>query len=163
MRRFAAAGIAALSLIFAFTTVAEAQRYGGFRGGGFRGGFGGFRGGFRGGFDGFRGGRFFGPRFGFGLGLGLYDPFWWPGYYPWGYPWAYPYYPPVSVQYVPAPVYAVPPAAPPQQQFWYRCGNPEGYFPYVRNCTTGWEQVPVTPNGAPPAAAPAAPPPPPAR
>lgn len=143
MRRYAAAGIAVLGLILALTTVADAQR-GGFRGGGFRGGFGGFR-----------GGAFIGPRFGFGLGI--YDPFWWPGYYPWGYPWAYPYYPaPGVVQYAPPPGYAVPPGAPPQQQFWYRCGNPEGYFPYVQNCMTGWEQVPVTPNGAPPGGLPPA-------
>lgn len=137
MRRSTAAGIAALSLVLAFTSVADAAgRFGGFRGGGFRGGV------------------FVGPRFGFGI----YDPFWWPGYYPWGYPWAYPYLPPpVVVQYGPPLGYGLPPGAPPQQQFWYRCGNPQGYFPYVQNCMTGWEQVPVAPGGGPPGA----PPPPP--
>jgi hypothetical protein len=135
MRRVFAAGVAALALMFAFTSVATAaERFGGFRGGGFRGGF--------------RGGVFVGPGFGF------YDPLWWPGYYPWAYPWGYPYpyLPPAAISgYAPPPGYAVPPGAPPQQQFWYRCGNPEGYFPYVRNCMTGWEQVPVTPPGAAPA------------
>ena len=148
MRRSLAAGIAALALVFAFTEAAgAAERFGGFRGGGFRGGFDGFRGGGR-------GGPFIGRGFGWGLGLGFgfYDPFWWPGYYPWGYPWAYPYYAPgVVVRYAPAPGY-LPASAAPQQQFWYRCGNPEGYYPYVRNCMTGWEQVPVAPAGAPPAA-----------
>lgn len=142
MRRPFAAGIAALGLILAITSVADAAaRFGGFRGGGFRGGF--------------RGGVFVGPRFGFGI----YDPLWWPGYYPWGYPWAYPYLPPPAVvQYGPPPSYGLPPGAPPPpQQFWYRCGNPQGYFPYVQNCTTGWEQVPVVPGGGPPGA----PPPPP--
>lgn len=135
MSRPFAAGVAALGLVLAFTSVAgAAERFGGFRGGGFRGDF--------------RGGGFIRP--GFGFGLGFYDPLWWPGY-PWGYPWAYPYLPPAVVQYAPPPGYAVPPGVPPQQQFWYRCGNPEGYFPYVRNCMTGWEQVPVTPAGAPPA------------
>ena len=47
----------------------------------------------------------------------------------------------------------------PVQQYWYRCGNPEGYYPYVRNCNTGWEQVPATPQNIP--GPPGAPPPPP--
>ncbi|HEX5280767.1 MAG TPA: hypothetical protein VFW28_11880 [Micropepsaceae bacterium] len=150
MRRAIAAGAAALGLILAVTTAADAAaRFGGFRGGGFRGGFGG----------GFRGGAFIGPRFGFGGGF--YDPFWWPGYYPWGYPWAFPYYAPqVVVRYAPSGY--LPAAAAPQQQFWYRCGNPEGYFPYIQNCMTGWERVPVAPGGAltgapPPPGAPAGP------
>lgn len=140
MRKSFAAGIAALGLILAFTSVADAAQRGGFRGGGFRGGF--------------RGGVFVGP------GFGYYDPFWWPGYYPWGYPWGYPYpyLPPgVTGQYAPAPGYVAPPGAAPQQ-FWYRCGNPEGYFPYVQNCMTGWEQVPVAPGGGPPGAPPPPPP-----
>ena len=115
---------------------------GGFRnGGGFRGG--GFRGDrFRGGF---RGGLFIGPSFGF------YDPFWGPfGYY--GSP--YGYYPPVVIrerEYRPPPFdYLVPPDAPPPEQSWYHCANPDGFYPYVRSCDGPWEAVPVSPGRQPP-------------
>lgn len=30
---------------------------------------------------------------------------------------------------------------------WYHCSNPEGYYPYVKTCKDGWEEVPATPNG----------------
>ncbi|HVV64061.1 MAG TPA: hypothetical protein VHC42_01230, partial [Rhizomicrobium sp.] len=29
---------------------------------------------------------------------------------------------------------------------WYHCNKPEGYYPYVKNCSGGWEQVPATPD-----------------
>ncbi len=29
---------------------------------------------------------------------------------------------------------------------WYHCNKPEGYYPYVKNCRSGWEQVPAQPN-----------------
>lgn len=160
MKKWLAAGIAALGLALIATDYADAAARGGFGGGGFRGGFrggfggGGFRGGFRGGFGGFRGGfrsrAFIGPAFGFGF----YDPLWWPAWdYPWAYPWSYSYLPPAPVvQYVPPAGYGVA-----SQQYWYRCGNPEGYYPYVRNCNTGWEQVPAAPLNAP--QPPGAPPP----
>jgi hypothetical protein len=38
---------------------------------------------------------------------------------------------------------------------WYHCSKPEGYYPYVRDCSGGWEQVPATPSdmqSAPPGA-----------
>lgn len=140
MRKVLAAGIAALGLVLAFSEIADAALSGGGRGGGgFRSG-GGFRGGgFRGGF---RGGIFVGP------GFGWYDPFWWP-YDPFYYPFAYPYLPPEAIgQYAPPPGYLPEAAGAPAQQYWYRCGNPEGYYPYVRACNGGWEQVPVAPPGA---------------
>lgn len=31
---------------------------------------------------------------------------------------------------------------------WYHCSNPEGYYPYVKSCRNGWEQVPAQPNDA---------------
>jgi len=31
---------------------------------------------------------------------------------------------------------------------WYHCSNPEGYYPYVKECRGGWEQVPAQPPGA---------------
>jgi len=86
-------------------------------------------------------------------------------YYPYGYPYGYPYY-----YGYPGPypyVYAPPePAAyngnlPPQQQTWYWCENPRGYYPSVQTCPAGWR--PVTPQASaqpmapPPAAPPAGP------
>jgi hypothetical protein len=29
---------------------------------------------------------------------------------------------------------------------WYHCSNPEGYYPYVKSCKDGWEQVPANPD-----------------
>lgn len=59
--------------------------------------------------------------------------------------------------------YASPPAAPapppppggssvstlgmPGSHWWYFCQNPNGYYPYVRECQTGWEKVSPTPLG----------------
>jgi hypothetical protein len=83
-----------------------------------------------------------GGRFGVGI---LVDP-WGPG---WGWPYApYPYYPyyqqpPVAVQSEPN-VY-VQPEAP---TYWYYCANPEGYYPYVKQCPKGWMKVvPSSPPG----------------
>lgn len=29
---------------------------------------------------------------------------------------------------------------------WYHCAKPEGYYPYVKDCRSGWEQVPAQPG-----------------
>jgi hypothetical protein len=29
---------------------------------------------------------------------------------------------------------------------WYHCSNPEGYYPYVKSCPKGWEEVPAQPS-----------------
>lgn len=84
------------------------------------------------------------------VGVGIGVPFY--GYGPWwGYP--YPYYYPPPVVY--APAYAPPPVvyspAPAQGyaqqpvQNWYYCDNPQGYYPTVQSCSTGWRQVPAQP------------------
>ena len=99
-----------------------------------------------------RGGHFIGrnhshPSFGFYLGLPFY-----PGpYYPY-YPYYYPYYPP-GIMTVPSnpPAYiergAPQSAQPLQQGYWYYCTNPEGYYPYVQECPSGWRQVdPIPPS-----------------
>jgi hypothetical protein len=68
------------------------------------------------------------------------------------YPDPYYYYPP-PVVYAPPPTYYVAPPptyVAPQAQTWYYCDNPQGYYPYVANCATGWRQVPAAPpQGAP--------------
>src|SRR5215470_7498312 len=85
--------------------------------------------------------------------FGFWDPWWW-GWDPvqyWGYPYPY-YYPPYPAYYPPpsgAPAQAPAQAtgAPPQQ-FWYYCDNPQGYYPYVQNCSSAWRQVaPTAPSG----------------
>ena len=64
--------------------------------------------------------------------------------------------------FYPAPIYPYPtvvstdadieegpqPAAalgPPAPVFWYFCDNPQGYYPYIANCSTAWREVPATP------------------
>ncbi len=95
----------------------------------------------RGGFWGPRfGGRmYFGPSFGFGL----YAPLWAP-------PPVYYAPPPVVVQQgygaPPAPAYAPPATAAPNPGDWYYCGNPQGYYPYVRSCNGQWQTVPANPS-----------------
>lgn len=73
-------------------------------------------------------------------------PVWYPWYYPYPYPYPYPYYyspPPVVIETGPQEyIYQSPqPAAP---SYWYHCGNPEGYYPYVKQCPGGWEKVAPT-------------------
>lgn len=101
------------------------------------------------GFGGFYGPGFFGPGF-FG-----------PGYY--GYPYSYRYrYP--GTYYYPQNYYSSPfiapsgptvyiqreaPVAAPVQQtpsYWYYCRNPEGYYPYIKQCSEGWLQVAPQPT-----------------
>ena len=91
-------------------------------------------------------GFFFGPSFGYGYGYG-YNPYW-------GYPY-YPYYsypptvvtvptrPPVYVEREPAQ------SAEKSEGFWYYCKDPEGYYPYVRECHHAWRPVPARPQNAP--------------
>lgn len=33
--------------------------------------------------------------------------------------------------------------------WWYACKNPAGYYPYVRECPSGWEKIPPAPGDAP--------------
>ncbi|MDO9271167.1 MAG: hypothetical protein Q7T96_18845 [Methylobacter sp.] len=88
--------------------------------------------------------------FGFSFGVPLYsypyyrDPFYRDPFY-------YPYYYPPTVITVPVtpPVYIQqsPPAA--QQYpsgYWYYCNNPEGYYPYIKECPRGWQQVEPIPS-----------------
>lgn len=61
-------------------------------------------------------------------------------YYPFRVdPYPDPYLPPAVSAPQPAPV------APPQ--YWYYCGNPIGYYPYVARCWGPWKRVPATPVG----------------
>jgi hypothetical protein len=81
-------------------------------------------------------------------------PYWGPRYY-WGGPIVvapYPYYAPPPTVVVPEqpPVYAQPEQ--PQENYWYYCQNPQGYYPYVKSCPGGWMKVvpqPTSPNTPP--------------
>ena len=80
-----------------------------------------------------------------GVGIG---PYWgepW-HYRPYGYPYPYyPYYPPVVVAApVAPPVYVEQtpaPTAAPQTNSWYYCNASRTYYPYVKECPGGWQQV----------------------
>ena len=87
-----------------------------------------------------------------GVDIGI--PLFWPGYYPpYAYPvpaYAYPapaYTYPAPAYSYPAPAYSYPaPAmAPAPQQDWYFCPASKGYYPYVRECPSGWQRVPAQP------------------
>ncbi len=63
---------------------------------------------------------------------------------PWYYPAPYYYYsPPVVVTTPSPPVYIEQGSAQaaPASNYWYYCQNPQGYYPYVKECPGGWQQV----------------------
>lgn len=121
--------------------------HGGYGGGYYGGGWGShYGGGWGGHYDHWgygRGGYYNGIGLGLGLGYGL-------GYYGRGSYYA-PYYgypPTVITVPVTPPVYIqqTPPAT--QQNpagYWYYCYSPQGYYPYVKQCPNGWQQVDPTP------------------
>lgn len=97
------------------------------------------RGGHGGGGYGHGGGYGYGYGGGYGFygyggyyGHGLYD---YPFYYPPAVVIAPPSTPPVFIQQV------QPQTVKPQANYWHYCQNPEGYYPYVRNCPGGWQQI----------------------
>lgn len=80
-----------------------------------------------------------------------------PLYAPWVVapsPWYYPpptyySYPVVTVPAPQPPVYveqAKPPATAQNQNYWYYCFNPAGYYPEVKECPGGWQKVAPQPS-----------------
>ena len=138
IRRTAASLVAVAVLGLSIAGTAHAARFGGRGGGGapaFHGG-------------GFHGGAFHGGSFhhgGFHSGVRVFvggafvAPFAWPYYSPPAY-----YYPPA---YYPDPAYYPPsteyvaPAQAPAAGYWYYCAGSQAYYPYVRDCPGGWQQV----------------------
>lgn len=47
----------------------------------------------------------------------------------------------------PAAIAPAPPPGPAPAAIWYYCDNPQGYYPYVQSCGSGWRSVPATPPG----------------
>ncbi len=72
----------------------------------------------------------------FGLFIGA--PLWY-----WPPPYYYP--PPVVIRSAPPPVYIERDPEPPAEAYWYYCYDPDGYYPYVKECPGGWERVSPTP------------------
>lgn len=99
-------------------------------------------------------GSHFRARVGVGISIGPGFVYGYPGYvYPAPYYYSPGYYPPVvasSPQYIEQgpdgnPVAVPDDAAAPAQTWWYRCDRPAGYYPYVKDCPGGWQQVPAQP------------------
>jgi len=177
IRTFALLAVALLAMAASVPALAQGGSRGGSQGssrGGSQGGnhgassHGGYYGGSHAGYyRGSHGGYYGYPRVSVGFAFG--GPYWgYPGWgYPgWGYPgwgyagWDYPGY------YYPSPYYypqagGVPAAAtayversdassPPVQQsqgYWYYCPEAKAYYPYVKQCTGGWQRVSPTPPG----------------
>lgn len=87
------------------------------------------------------GGLYIGPSFGFYSGFGYPAPYYSPYY---AYPPNVTIVPPSPPVYIERPA-PVAPNYPPN--FWYYCRNPDGYYPYVKECPNGWVQVPARPPG----------------
>ncbi|MGJ0486270.1 MAG: hypothetical protein ACR65R_17300 [Methylomicrobium sp.] len=119
-------------------------------GGGYYGhGWYGHRGGYPGHW-GFGHGYYSYPGFSIYFGAPYYGyPFY--GYPYYGYPsYGYPYYYPPGVVTAPStpPVY-IQQKPPVVQQYpsgyWYYCSAPQGYYPDIKECPNGWQQVQPTP------------------
>ncbi len=72
------------------------------------------------------------------LGAALAYPYYGYPYPYYGYPYPYPY----PSAYAPPPQTQV--YVGPQQQYWYYCKDPQGYYPYVASCPGGWTKVAPT-------------------
>jgi hypothetical protein len=106
------------------------------------------------GFGGFYGPVLFGPGF---FGSGYYNYPSYPYSYRYRYPGAY-YYPrsyysspsiiapSAPVIYIQRETPATSQAQPVQTSYWYYCRNPEGYYPYIKQCPEGWLQVAPQPT-----------------
>ena len=85
------------------------------------------------------------------VGVGIVvNPFWFgpSWYYPPPYYYQPYYYPPVPASppvYIEREDYAAPP--PQASASWYYCANPQGYYPYVKECPGGWQAVAPQPPG----------------
>ena len=78
-------------------------------------------------------------------------PYWGPYYAPHPY-----YYPPIVVERQAPPVYIEQQTAPPAEStatapinYWYYCASAKAYYPYVKECPSGWQQVLPRPPAQP--------------
>lgn len=99
------------------------------------------------------------PNYGYGHAPYGYAPYGYAsyGYAPYGYPLQGYYGATTTVIATPAtqPVYIEQSSAtnnasgnssgPASDGYWYYCSNPDGYYPYVKQCANGWQRVPPQP------------------
>lgn len=127
-----------LALLFATELPGHAQSHGGHGGHSGHGGHGH-------GHSSFSGSIWIGPGWGWGPWWGGWGPWWW------GAP-AYPYYPysygePPVMQQQPQ-TYVEPTPRPEEEYYWYFCPDARNYYPYVKECPSGWLRV--VPHQTPP-------------
>lgn len=141
--------LAALALSVALVTPVDAARSGG-------GGRGGGNSGHGGGHHGNHGHHH--SRTSVGVGF-YFGPAWYPYYYYPPYPaYYYPsyYYPPYYYPYYYPPAVSAPTTYIEKgasetsgnslpSGYWYYCNSSSGYYPYVKECPGGWQQVAPTP------------------
>lgn len=80
---------------------------------------------------------FFADPFFFSDAFFFSDPFFY------SYPYPYPYASSYDTGYVRGP-------EPTSDQFWNYCPDTKAYYPYVKECASPWEKVPVVPPEGPP-------------
>jgi hypothetical protein len=70
----------------------------------------------------------------------------WPPYYPY-YPYYYPYYPqpPLIIHEQQPELYLQQAPQTEAPSYWYYCPEPQGYYPYVKQCPKGWLKVVPSP------------------
>ena len=66
-------------------------------------------------------------------------PYYGSSYYGYGYGYGYGYLPSSSTVYAEQSHAAS--ASAPASNYWYYCSNPQGYYPYVKECPAGWQKV----------------------
>lgn len=86
-------------------------------------------------YPGFYGSGFYGPGFYGYRSYGYPDPFFNRPFYNYPQTVIVPVTPPVYIQQ------EQPRSTQQQTNYWHYCRNPEGYYPYVKNCPDGWLQV----------------------
>jgi len=90
----------------------------------------------------------------FSVGIGFGYPYWGPFWSPWYYPPPYYYYPPAVVVREPVTyieqgnISGASAQSADSGSWWYYCESSRGYYPYVRECPTGWQRVPPAPPPA---------------
>jgi hypothetical protein len=79
---------------------------------------------------------------GFGYGYPYGRP--WGPWSPWYYPPPY-YYPPTIIIRPQQPTVYIEQSTPSTEGWWYYCDPSKGYYPYVKECPSGWQRVPPAP------------------
>ena len=92
----------------------------------------------------------YGPRVSIGFGFGYPGPYYYP---PYGYPYAYypgpvviERQPTVYIEQNPPPAMQAPVAPAPASAYWYYCTDSRAYYPYARECASGWQRVAPQPG-----------------